>query len=62
MGVGVGNVCKGLCVVGQMSRRNGPTFRMDSQHETVCRVNVLQMRISAILDLYSGSETLAYRR
>ena len=37
--VGVGNVCKGLCVVGRMSRQNGPTFRMDSQHETQCNTN-----------------------
>ena len=34
---GVGNVCKGSCVVGRMS--NGPTFCMDSQHETQCNTN-----------------------
>ena len=37
-------------------------FRDDVTKGTVRRVNVLQMRIAAILVLYSGSETLAYRR
>ena len=30
----VGNICKGSCVVGRMSRRNGPKLCMDSQHES----------------------------
>ena len=37
-------------------------FLDDVTRGTVRRVNVLQMRISATLVLYSGSETLAYRR
>ena len=37
-------------------------FLDDVTRGTVRQVNVLQMRISAILVLYSGSETLAYRR
>ena len=30
----VGNICKGSCVVGWMSRQNGPKLCMDSQHES----------------------------
>jgi len=37
-------------------------FLDDVTRGTVCRVNVLQMRFSAIHVLYSDSETLAYRR
>ena len=37
-------------------------FHDDVTRGTVRRVNVLQMRIAAIFVLYSGSETLAYRR
>ena len=37
-------------------------FHDDITRGTVRRVNVLQMRIAAIFVLYSGSETLAYRR
>jgi len=37
-------------------------FLDDVTRGTVHRVNVLQMRISAILVFYSGSEMLAYRR
>ena len=37
-------------------------FLDDVTRGTVRRVNLLQMRISAILVLYSCSETLAYRR
>ena len=37
-------------------------FLDDVTRGTIRRVNIWQMRISAILVLYSGSETLAYRR
>ena len=37
-------------------------FLDDVTKGTVHRVNVLQMQTSATLVLYSGSETLAYRR